>query len=282
MQIITDPGQFQEQCFRQRCAGKVSALVPTMGFYHQGHLDLMRWARQQADLVLVSLFVNPAQFGPNEDFQTYPRDFERDRELAEEQGADVLFAPRSSDLYSENHATWVNVPELGRNLCGRSRPHFFQGVCTIVAKLLNLALPTMAVFGEKDWQQLAIVTRMVADLDLPVQIVGRPIVREEDGLAMSSRNAYLTSEERLEAAGIYAGLKKARDWVAAGELESATIISRLQDVFAAEVPSGRIDYVEVVDPLTLERVDKVISEALLAVAVQLGQARLIDNILLTR
>ena len=282
MQIVTDPGQFQEQCFRQRCGGKVTALVPTMGFYHQGHLDLMRWARQQADLVLVSLFVNPAQFGPNEDFQTYPRDFERDRALAEEQGVDVLFAPQSSDLYSENHATWVNVPELGRNLCGRSRPHFFQGVCTIVAKLLNLALPTMAVFGEKDWQQLAIVTRMVADLDLPVQIVGRPIVREEDGLAMSSRNAYLKREERLEAAGIYAGLKKARDWVASGEVESATIISRLQDVYAAEVPSGRIDYVDVVDPLTLERVDKVISEALLAVAVHLGQARLIDNILLKR
>ena len=279
MQIVTDPGQFQDLCFGHRCAGTVTALVPTMGSYHEGHLELMRWARQHSDLVVVSLFVNPAQFGPNEDFQTYPRDFERDRKLAKEQGVDVLFAPRTPDVYADNHATWVSVPDLSRNLCGQSRPHFFQGVCTVVAKLLNLALPTMAVFGEKDWQQLAIVSRMAADLNLPVRIVGRPIVREEDGLAMSSRNAYLNDPERLEAAGIYAGLREAREWAAAGLTEAAGITSRLKALYAARVPSGRIDYVDLVDPKTLERVDEVSSEALLAVAVHLGQARLIDNIL---
>ena len=279
MQIVTDPGQFQDLCFGHRCAGTVTALVPTMGSYHEGHLELMRWARQHSDLVVVSLFVNPAQFGPNEDFQTYPRDFERDRKLAKEQGVDVLFAPRTPDVYADNHATWVSVPDLSRNLCGQSRPHFFQGVCTVVAKLLNLALPTMAVFGEKDWQQLAIVSRMAADLNLPVRIVGRPIVREEDGLAMSSRNAYLNDPERLEAAGIYAGLREAREWVAAGLTEAAGITSRLKALYAARVPSGRIDYVDLVDPKTLERVEEVSSEALLAVAVHLGQARLIDNIL---
>ncbi len=279
MQIVTDPGQFQDLCFGYRCAGTVTALVPTMGSYHQGHLELMRWARQHSDLVVVSLFVNPAQFGPNEDFQTYPRDFERDRKLAQEQGVDVLFAPRTPDVYADNHATWVSVPDLSRNLCGQSRPHFFQGVCTVVAKLLNLALPTMAVFGEKDWQQLAIVSRMASDLNLPVRIVGRPIVREEDGLAMSSRNAYLNDAERLEAAGIYAGLREAREWVAAGLTEAAGITSRLKALYAARVPSGRVDYVDLVDPKTLERVEEASSEALLAVAVHLGQARLIDNIL---
>jgi len=281
MQIITDPGQFQDLCFRQRCAGVVTALVPTMGFYHEGHLELMRWARQNADLVVVSLFVNPAQFGPNEDFSTYPRDFERDRQLAEEQGVDILFAPKASDLYPDNHATWVNVPELSRNLCGQSRPHFFQGVCTVVCKLLNLALPTMAVFGEKDRQQLIIVTRMVQDLNLPVRIVGRPTVREDDGLAMSSRNAYLSREERQQAAGIYAGLNEASAWAASGVNDTAEIVSRLRDYYARNIPSGRIDYVELVDPESLEKLDTVGDRALLAVAVHLGQARLIDNIILS-
>jgi len=280
MRIIEQPREMQEHCLRARCEGHTVGLVPTMGYYHEGHLRLMRWARQQADLLCVSLFVNPTQFGPSEDLASYPRDFDRDCELASREGVDVLFAPKSGSMYGPRHATWVEVPELSRPLCGRSRPTHFRGVCTVVCKLLNLALPHFAVFGRKDWQQLAVVTRMARDLDLPTEIVGRPIVREPDGLAMSSRNTYLSEAEREQAAHIFAGLKAAQQWVEQGVCDTSDLLERLQRFYGAHIPAGQIDYLEIVDPHELTQVSSVGGQALLAVAVYLGKARLIDNMLL--
>lgn len=280
MQFIYEPEDLQRLSLEARCAGQITALVPTMGYYHAGHLSLMQWARANSDLVLVSLFVNPAQFGPGEDLESYPRDFERDSELARQEGVDVLFAPQAKRMYPQGFDTWVDVQELGRHLCGKSRPGHFQGVCTVVCKLLNLALPSLAVFGQKDWQQLAIIQRMAEDLNLPVQIMGRPILRESDGLAMSSRNSYLEPEQRRQAAGIYAGLQRARDWVAKGCRNSRELLARLQEFYQEQIPSGQIDYLELVDPQSLTPVQEVEGEALLAVAIHLGRARLIDNILL--
>jgi pantoate--beta-alanine ligase len=280
MQIISEPEDLQRLSLEARCAGQMTALVPTMGYYHAGHLSLMQWARQNSDLLLVSLFVNPAQFGPGEDLQSYPRDFERDSELARQEGVDVLFVPQIEQMYPQGFETWVNVQELGRHLCGQSRPGHFQGVCTVVCKLLNLALPRMAVFGQKDWQQLAIIQRMARDLNLPVQVVGRPIVRESDGLAMSSRNSYLDPEQRRQAANIYAGLQRARDWLARGCKGGQEILAGLQRFYQEQIPAGQIDYLELVDPQQLTPVQEVDGQALLAVAVYLGRARLIDNILL--
>jgi pantoate--beta-alanine ligase len=251
-----------------------------MGYFHEGHLSLMRWARENADTVLVSLFVNPAQFGPAEDLDRYPRDLERDQDLARESGVDILFTPQADEVYSPNHDTWVDVPGLSTYLCGQSRPHFFRGVCTVVCKLLNMALPHTAVFGQKDWQQMVVITRMARDLNLPVQIVGRPIVREEDGLAMSSRNAYLSDQERRQAAHIYAGLQYIQDWVRDGETGTAKLKSRLEDYYARNIPSGRIDYVHFVHPWELTPVDRIDSQVLAAVAVHVGSARLIDNMLI--
>ncbi|MGM0424558.1 MAG: pantoate--beta-alanine ligase [Thermodesulfobacteriota bacterium] len=280
MQIVSEPKELQRLSLEARCAGQITALVPTMGYYHAGHLSLMQWARANSDLVLVSLFVNPAQFGPGEDLESYPRDFERDSELARQEGVDVLFAPQAKRIYPQGFDTWVDVQELSRHLCGKSRPGHFQGVCTVVCKLLNLALPSLAVFGQKDWQQLAIIQRMAEDLNLPVQIMGRPILRESDGLAMSSRNSYLEPEQRRQAAAIYAGLQRARDWVAKGCRNSRELLARLQEFYQEQIPSGQIDYLELVDPQSLTPLQEVDGEALLAVAIHLGRARLIDNILL--
>ncbi|MGM0760534.1 MAG: pantoate--beta-alanine ligase [Thermodesulfobacteriota bacterium] len=279
MQVISSVSEFQKQCLDLRCSGQITALVPTMGYFHEGHLSLMRWARENADTVLVSLFVNPSQFGPNEDLDRYPRDIERDKALAREVGVDVVFMPREDDVYRPGHDTWVDVPGLSTFLCGQSRPHFFRGVCTIVCKLLAMALPCKAVFGQKDWQQMVVVTRMVRDLNLPVEIVGRPTVREEDGLAMSSRNAYLTERERSQAAHIHAGLQKVQDWVQAGEKQTSSLQKRLMDYYAQNVPSGRIDYVHFVHPWELTPREYVQKEILVAVAVHVGSARLIDNML---
>jgi len=281
MQIMSDPEEMQQTGLTWRCRGERVALVPTMGYFHEGHLSLIRWARQNSDRTVVSLFVNPAQFGPGEDFEDYPRDFERDSELARELGTDVLFAPDGTQMYPENHATWIQVPELARHLCGASRPGHFQGVCTVVGKLFTIVLPHVAVFGRKDRQQLAIVTRMARDLNMPVEVVGRPIVREEDGLALSSRNTYLDAEQRREAPLIHAGLKWARERFAAGETDAAAIKEGVREYYQRNVPSGQIDYIEVVDSREMHPVEEAGNEALLAVAVYLGRARLIDNILLS-
>jgi len=280
MQIITEPQEMQETGLNWRCRREHVALVPTMGYFHEGHLSLIRWARQNSDRTVVSLFVNPTQFGPGEDFQDYPRDFDRDCDLAREMGVDILFAPQARQMYPQNHATWIQVPELSKYLCGASRPGHFQGVCTVVSKLFNIILPHIAVFGRKDWQQLAVITRMARDLNMPVEVVGRPIVREEDGLAISSRNTYLDTEQRRQAAWIYAGLERAREWIAAGEANAAAIKDRLRRFYQGQIPSGQIDYIEIVDFREMYPVGEADNNALLAVAVYLGRARLIDNILL--
>ncbi|HKK33475.1 MAG TPA: pantoate--beta-alanine ligase, partial [Desulfomicrobiaceae bacterium] len=199
MLTIKDPRKVQQHCLQLRARGETLALVPTMGCFHDGHISLMHRARELADRVAVSLFVNPTQFGAGEDLDAYPSKLTQDGVLAAEAGVDILFCPGSPEMYCADHSTWVDVHELGTGLCGRSRPTHFRGVTTVVAKLFNLIQPTHALFGEKDWQQLAIIRRMVRDLDFPISIVGCPIVREPDGLAMSSRNAYLTPNQRKQA-----------------------------------------------------------------------------------
>ncbi|MDK2957606.1 MAG: pantoate--beta-alanine ligase [Desulfovibrionales bacterium] len=281
MEILTDPKLLQERCFSWRCKSLSIALVPTMGSFHDGHFSLMDYGRAEADKLIVSLFVNPTQFGPQEDLDAYPRNFERDAQAAREHGVDLLFAPRPEAMYHPDHATWVEVPDLARNLCGKSRPIHFRGVATVVAKLFILAQPTLAVFGEKDFQQLAILRRMVRDLGLPVEVVGRPTVREADGLAMSSRNVYLEAEERSSAPAIRQGLKAAREWVAEGERSAAEIKRRLELFWADRLSKGRIDYVEVVDPESMAPLETIADRALVAAAVRIGSTRLIDNILIT-
>ena len=282
MRVITQPDHVQTWCFEQRCSGKRLALVPTMGFFHEGHLSLMRWARKRADLLMVSLFVNPTQFGPGEDLKRYPRAPERDAALAEEVGVDVLFMPKAEVMFPEGHATWVEAPALSRGLCAVRRPEHFRGVATVVTKLFMLTIPAMAVFGEKDWQQLAVIRRITSDLHFPVEIHGRPTVRESDGLAMSSRNVNLSDQERLQAPAIYRGLQHMARLVEKGETDATLLLAALSELYAREVPLGRIDYLAVVDPDLLYPVEEVAGAVLVAVAMQFSCARLIDNILISR
>ncbi len=281
MERMTDPAKFQEACLSWRGRGRRVALVPTMGYFHEGHLSLMRYARANADKVAVSLFVNPAQFGPAEDLASYPRDLERDAALAEAEGVDILFAPSSEAMYPRPQEAWVEVPALARHLCGRSRPIHFRGVCTVVTKLLHLAMPHMAVFGEKDWQQLAILRRMAADLNFPVSIVGRPIAREADGLAMSSRNVYLSPEERAQAPYLRKGLLRIGELARAGERQAAALRQELASYYKTHAPLGEPDYLEFTDPEDIEPVERLGERTLAAVAVKFPGARLIDNLLIT-
>lgn len=278
MQILTQAQHVQAQCQQWRAEGHSIALVPTMGFYHAGHEDLMRHGRTLADKLVVSLFVNPTQFGPNEDLSTYPRDLAKDTALVENVGADMLFTPSPEDMYAPDHATWVSVPDLSQGLCGVTRPEHFRGVCTVVMKLLMLTQATTALFGEKDWQQLAIVRRMVRDCAIPVDIVGRPTVREADGLALSSRNAYLSPAERAEAPHIQAGLQWAAGKVEKGETNAPALMKGLLHYWSSRLTLGRLDYLAVVDPVSLKPVDSIEKTALMACAIRMGKARLIDNI----
>ncbi|MEF2145446.1 MAG: pantoate--beta-alanine ligase [Desulfovibrionaceae bacterium] len=280
MNTTQNPQELQGLCRAWRTQGLSVALVPTMGFFHAGHLALMDRARGLADKLVVSLFVNPTQFGPNEDLDSYPRDLERDSELAQAHGADLLFTPEPGSMYAPDHATWIEVPELARGLCGASRPIHFRGVCTVVSKLFHLVDPDVAVFGEKDWQQLAIIRRMVRDLDFPVRIVPQPIVREEDGLAMSSRNVRLTPEERLQAPGIQKGLAMLQELVHGGERSVPALKEALFAHYAENVPLGRVDYAEIVHPESLTPAETLTGPALAAVAIHMSKARLIDNFLL--
>ncbi len=261
-----------------RHSGRTLALVPTMGFFHQGHLSLMRWAREYCDLLVVSLFVNPAQFGPGEDYQHYPRDLDSDVSAAAEEGADILFTPARDSLYPGDYSTWVEVAGLSGKLCGRSRPEHFRGVATVVCKLFNLTCPHKAVFGQKDWQQLIVIRKMARDLNIPVEVVGRPIVREEDGLALSSRNAYLDREQRKAAPMVYQGLLYARERFQSGLTDPGQLERELERYYQKNLPQGEIDYVQIVDCDTLEKPDTLKPGALAAVALKLGRARLIDNI----
>jgi pantoate--beta-alanine ligase len=277
LDIFVDPAPVRERChdwFRRKT---VVALVPTMGYFHAGHESLMRYAREHADIVVTSLFVNPTQFGPSEDLAAYPRDLDRDAAIARAAGVDVLFAPTPEAMYAPEAATWVEVPTLANHLCGLSRPIHFRGVCTVVTKLLLLTLPTFATFGQKDWQQVAIIKRMTADLGLPTRIEARPIVRESDGLALSSRNVYLTESERAQAVHINKGLAQAAALAREGERDAAVVLAAVQEYFAAHMPNAQVEYLECVHPDRLEAVASLDAPALFATAMRFSRARLIDN-----
>lgn len=277
---LSSPQDMQWQALEWRRQGLVVGLVPTMGYWHEGHLSLMTWARERCDRLVASIFVNPTQFAPGEDLENYPSDLIRDAGLAQEHSVDVLFRPVRENMYHAEHATWVEVPELARNLCGRSRPTHFRGVATVVCKLFNLVQPSFAVFGEKDWQQLAVIRTMVRDLDIPVRVEGRPIMREKDGLAMSSRNVYLTPAERAAAPNIQRGLQLINALVDAGQVDVAVLRQAALSFFSEHVPMGQLDYLEFVHPDRIEPVERIKGRILAAVAMRLGKARLIDNIVL--
>jgi len=279
MIVIADPAEMQEMARGWRAQGCKIALVPTMGYFHKGHLSLMEYGRKVGDKLAVSLFVNPTQFGPAEDLDRYPRDLKRDTALAREAGVDVLFTPAAEQMYPAGYQTFVSVEEVSQGLCGASRPGHFRGVATVVLKLFNIVMPHVAVFGEKDYQQLVVVKRMVADLNLPIEVVGRPIVREEDGLAMSSRNTYLNPEERRAALCLYRALQEAQGLMSARKSHRDEILAAVRRVIS-QTPHTRIDYLALVDPETLKEVDAVRGSARLALAVWVGHTRLIDNCLL--
>jgi pantoate--beta-alanine ligase len=250
-----------------------------MGYFHQGHLSLMEAGRKQANLLVVSLFVNPLQFAPGEDLERYPRDFERDARLAREVGVDILFCPEGKDLYPEDFQTHVTVEKVTRNLCGASRPGHFQGVATVVCKLFNIVKPHLALFGQKDFQQLVAIRQMVRDLNMDLEVVGLPTVREADGLAMSSRNVYLSPEERIWARSLSQALEKAQDLVREGERRPESVLVQVR-AWIQRFPGATIDYARIVDPETLEELQVVGRQGLLALAVFVGKTRLIDNCLL--
>lgn len=277
MEVLTDPALVRERCQAWFRRNVIVGLVPTMGYFHAGHESLMRYAREQADIVVTSLFVNPTQFGPTEDLAAYPRDLERDTAVARAAGVDVLFAPAPEAMYAPEAGTWVEVPEMARFLCGRSRPIHFRGVCTVVSKLFLLAMPTFAVFGQKDWQQVAILRRMTADLGFPVRIEARPIVRESDGLALSSRNVYLSPGERVQAPHINEGLALAEALAREGERDARKLLAAVRDYFAEHLPDGEVDYLECVHPDRLTSLSRLDGPALFATAVRFPSARLIDN-----
>ncbi len=276
MKIIKDPVEMQRYAQLIKLQGKKIGFVPTMGYLHEGHLSLVREARKRADCVVVSIFVNPTQFAPSEDLDVYPRDFPRDEALLRETGADVIFYPDSESMYPHGFETFVTVEHLSRKLCGISRPTHFRGVATVVAKLFNLVKPDIAVFGEKDFQQLVIIRRMVKDLNFDIDIVGHPTVREEDGLAMSSRNTYLMPEDRAAATLIKKALDNARQHYEKGVRHASILIEKATEVLR-QSPKIRIDYLKICDTQSLEDVEEITGEAVMAVAVFIGTTRLIDN-----
>jgi pantoate--beta-alanine ligase len=255
-------------------------LVPTMGALHEGHLSLVRAARAQCQSVVVSIFVNPLQFGPNEDLAKYPRTFERDCELLERERVDIVFAPSAEDMYPKDAVTYVTVEGMSEKLCGKSRPGHFRGVTTVVAKLFHIVEPELAFFGQKDAAQCAIIRRMVRDLNFPVEVVVGPIVREPDGLAMSSRNAYLNPQDRKAALVLFRALSEVKNRFGQDERNAGRLVEAGKYVLAQE-PAARLDYLEIVDPGTLEVVAEIRSETLVAVAACVGGTRLLDNILLS-
>jgi len=280
IEIVTSSGQMQEIADRLRREGKTISFVPTLGYLHEGHLSLMREARRHADILVVSIFLNPTQFGPEEDLEAYPKNLKRDIHLAEKEGVDVIFAPAESDMYPNGFQTYVTLENLPRHLCGRSRPIHFRGVATIVSKLFNIVKPHTAVFGRKDYQQLAVIRQMVRDLNFDIHIIGGPTVREVDGLAMSSRNTYLTANQRRDACRLYQALQKAQKTAAAGETDAVRIIDEAAELIGS-LPDADIDYIKICDPETLEDVQIIKEPVLMALAVKIGQTRLIDNELLT-
>jgi pantoate--beta-alanine ligase len=285
MRVIPSIPEMRAQVLQYKRDGLTIGFVPTMGYFHAGHIALMELARQLTDRVVVSLFVNPTQFGPNEDLSRYPRDMERDTRMAKEAGVDIFFTPDANELYSKAFSTWVNVEGLSEHLCGRSRPGHFRGVATIVAKLFGIVQPDKAVFGQKDFQQLAIIRRMVQDLNMPVEIVAHETVREPDGLAMSSRNTYLSQEERASALCLYQALCKAETALKTEKIGLETLKNAIEGVISAK-PFTRIDYIFIGDPNSLQPYDEdgfqKAKEVLVALAVWVGKTRLIDNMCFTK
>ncbi|MFR1710185.1 MAG: pantoate--beta-alanine ligase [Clostridium sp.] len=276
MEILNDVSKVREIVKKWKSEGLKVGLVPTMGYLHEGHESLIKKAVSENDRVVVSVFVNPTQFGPNEDLDKYPRDLERDSKLCESAGASLIFHPKSEDMYYKDASTFVEVEGLTTGLCGSSRPTHFRGVCTVVSKLFNIIPAHKAYFGEKDAQQLAVIKRMVRDLNFDIEIVGCPIVREEDGLAKSSRNTYLSVEERKAALVLNKSLSMAKNLMNAGERNAENIKKLIKENIESE-NLARIDYIEVVSSNTLESVHEIEEDVLVALAVYFGKTRLIDN-----
>lgn len=265
---------------RLRKKGRTIAFVPTMGYLHEGHLSLIREGAKRGDHVILSIFVNPTQFGPEEDLDAYPRSMENDLVLAEKEGVDTVFLPNERDLYPERYQTYVSQQALPNHLCGINRPNHFRGVTTVVTKLFNIVRPHVAIFGQKDYQQLLVIKQMVHDLNFGIEIIGAPTLREPDGLAMSSRNANLPARLRPSALGLYQSMHHAQDLVHKGVRDAHVIIKETSDYITSH-PETDIDYISLCDPNTLEDVDNVIPPTLMALAVKVGDVRLIDNMILT-
>jgi len=278
MEIIRTIEEMRRSVRLEKSRGRTVGLVPTMGYLHEGHVSLVRLARSEADVTVVSLFVNPIQFGPKEDLKSYPRDFDRDASMLRTAKTDYLFAPSDEEMYPREPRTFVEVHDLQDRLCGRTRPGHFRGVCTVVMKLFQAIEPDCAVFGQKDAQQALILRRMAADLNVPVRMIVAPIVREPDGLAMSSRNTYLDAAERKAALVLSHGLAEARAMVAAGGRDAAAVLAAIRTLIEAE-PRARIDYIEAVDPENLNPVAELRDGTLIALAVFIGRTRLIDNLI---
>jgi pantoate--beta-alanine ligase len=279
VEIIRTVEEMKARARALRSDGSVVGFVPTMGSLHEGHLSLVRMAGELSDSVVVSIFVNPTQFGPSEDLDRYPRDLERDVALLEEAGAAIVFAPEASDIYPRGYATVVHVQRLGEKLCGAFRPGHFDGVCTVVAKLFEIVRPNLAVFGQKDGQQAAILERMVEDLGLDVRVIRGPTVREPDGLALSSRNSYLSDEERAEAPVLRASLEHARSLHDSGETDAAKMLGAVRAMIESK-PHARVQYISAVDWKSLDDVTELRAGTMLVLAVFFGKTRLIDNLVL--
>jgi len=282
MKVVRKISMMQKVSDKLRKEGKSIGFVPTMGALHQGHLSLMEKAKKENDILIISIFVNPTQFGPGEDYRSYPRPFEKDRSLAQREGVDIIFYPTVAEMYRKEYSTNVEVEKLSRGLCGSFRPGHFRGVASVVCKLFNIVKPHVAYFGQKDYQQLRIIKRMVEDLNMEVEIRECAIVREPDGLAISSRNFYLSSQEKEEALSLYRALKCAESLIKAGSSVS-DVISEMEKIVKKE-RHAKIDYIEIVDPLTLEEVKTIRpgKKVLVALAVWIGNTRLIDNMLVKK
>jgi pantoate--beta-alanine ligase len=279
MEIIVQSKEMQRRAEQRRREGMIIAFVPTMGFLHDGHLSLMREGRKRGDCLVTSIFVNPTQFGPAEDFDRYPRDLKQDLKLVQGVGVDIVFTPSVAEMYPDGFQTFVEVERVTRNLCGISRPHHFRGVTSVVAKLFNIVKPHLAFFGQKDYQQLIAIKRMVKDLNMDIEVVGMPTIREPDGVAMSSRNAFLNPKKRKEAACLYRSLLKGKELFAQGERSAATILQEVSRIIE-EDKSAVIEYIKICDAHTLEDIEEIKGEAVIALAVKMGKTRLIDNIIL--
>ena len=277
---MSDPAKVRDQVKQWRAEGLSVGLVPTMGYLHEGHQSLIEKSVEQNDKTVVSVFVNPIQFGPNEDLATYPRDMDRDSKLCEETGADLIYHPEPSDMYAEDFCTFIDMDKVTKNLCGKTRPTHFRGVCTVCGKLFHIVAPDRAYFGQKDAQQLAVIRRMVRDLNFDLEIVGCPIIREDDGLAKSSRNTYLSPQEREAAVVLHKALSAGEAQIRAGEKDAVVVRETIRSIIDDE-PLAEIDYVEIVDFDSIEPIAVIEKNVLVAVAVYIGKTRLIDNFIIS-